>query len=144
MQWEIHLRCSKRPAELCRDWRVFCTMSFHWSSEISRAQAGIPREGKFTAAMVLFTSSTWSVDDVETSISKRWAVQLVWNVRSSSSVWTLPGSIGMDAWLWHAAAPSGSSSSSLSGAGGWGRNKPMACANTTVNTHFTPALTKNC
>ncbi|KAG9344490.1 hypothetical protein JZ751_011160 [Albula glossodonta] len=50
----------RSPAELCRDCRVCSTMSFHWSSEISWAQAGIPRVGRFTAAMVLFTSSTCS------------------------------------------------------------------------------------
>lgn len=129
----FHLRCSKRPPELCRVSRVCCTMSFHWSSEISRAQAGIPREGKFTAAMVLLTSSTWSVKGVKTNIIKHWSVQLGL-FQLSLSECTLPGSIGIDAWLCCAAAASRSSSSSLSGAGGWGRNKPMACVNRTVGT----------
>lgn len=55
-----HLRSSRREETLSRDSRVCCTMSFHWSSEMSCAQAGMPSVGRFTAAMVLFTSSTWS------------------------------------------------------------------------------------
>lgn len=56
----LERRARRRWAELCRFCRVFWTMSFHWSSEISLAQDGTPSEGSATAAMVLFTSSTWS------------------------------------------------------------------------------------
>lgn len=54
------LRPRRRAEALCRLCRVFWTMSFHCSSEISRAHDGTPRDGNATAAIVLFTSSTWS------------------------------------------------------------------------------------
>lgn len=54
------LRGRRRAVAFCRLCSVFWTMSFHWSSEISRAQGGTPRDGSATAAIVLFTSSTWS------------------------------------------------------------------------------------
>ncbi|KAJ4923791.1 hypothetical protein JOQ06_028046 [Pogonophryne albipinna] len=48
---------------------VFSTMSFHWSSEISLAHGGTTRAGRATAAMVRFTSSTWSEETRGTTIN---------------------------------------------------------------------------
>lgn len=65
-------RARHRWSELCRFSRVFWTMSFHWSSEISLAQDGTPSVGSATAAMVLFTSSTWSANTREVSRQEVW------------------------------------------------------------------------
>lgn len=55
-----HFHSGLGPPRLCRACSVRCTTSFHWSSEIWLAQAGMPRVGSFTLAIVLFTSSTCS------------------------------------------------------------------------------------
>lgn len=55
-----HFHSGLGPLRLCRACSVRCTTSFHWSSEIWLAQAGMPRVGSFTLAIVLFTSSTCS------------------------------------------------------------------------------------
>lgn len=56
----LFLRVSRRAAALCRLCSAFWTTSSHWSSEISLAHDGTLRDGNATAAIVLFTSSTWS------------------------------------------------------------------------------------
>lgn len=59
------LRVSRRAAALCRLCRAFWTTSSHCSSEISLAQDGTLTDGSATAAIVLFTSSTWSTGTQE-------------------------------------------------------------------------------
>lgn len=59
-QLSPHFHSGLGPPRLCRACSVRCTTSLHWSSEIWLAQAGMPRVGSFTPAIVLFTSSTCS------------------------------------------------------------------------------------
>lgn len=61
----MFLRVSRRAAVLCRLCRALWTTSSHWSSEISLAHDGTLRDGNATAAIVLFTSSTWSTGTQE-------------------------------------------------------------------------------
>lgn len=56
----LHFHSGLGPPRLCRACSVRCTTSLHCSSEIWLAQAGMPRLGSFTLAIVLFTSSTCS------------------------------------------------------------------------------------
>lgn len=61
----LFLRGSRSAAALCRLCSAFWTTSSHWSSEISLAHDGTLRDGNATAAIVLFTSSTWSTGTQE-------------------------------------------------------------------------------